>query len=129
MFHFCSLNKLGLVLLSWLKWLCMLREFSSLISVSYLPLIFPYVCVHAESLQWRLTLCNPMDCSLPGSSVHGILQARILEWVAMLFSLLLAILLAGSRVGPTSRALLSVTTFNTVRPKKNTITVSTSRVT
>ena len=26
--------------------------------------------------------CNPMDCSLPGSSVHGILQARILEWVA-----------------------------------------------
>ena len=29
------------------------------------------------------TLCNPMDCSLPGSSVHGIFQARILEWVAM----------------------------------------------
>ena len=29
------------------------------------------------------TLCNPMDCSLPGSSVRGILQARILEWVAM----------------------------------------------
>ena len=27
------------------------------------------------------TLCNPMDCSLPGSSVHGILQARILEWI------------------------------------------------
>ena len=27
--------------------------------------------------------CNPMDCSLPGSSVHGILQARILEWVAV----------------------------------------------
>jgi len=33
-----------------------------------------------------LTLCNPMDCSLPGSSVHGILQARILEWVAIPFS-------------------------------------------
>ena len=33
--------------------------------------------------QSRLTLCNPADCSLPGSSVHGILQARILEWVAM----------------------------------------------
>ena len=32
------------------------------------------------------TLCDPMDCSPPGSSVHGILQARILEWVAMSFS-------------------------------------------
>ena len=30
-------------------------------------------------------LCDPMDCSLPGSSVHGILQARILEWVAISF--------------------------------------------
>ena len=35
--------------------------------------------------QLCLTLCNPMDCSPPGSSVHGILQARILEWVAMSF--------------------------------------------
>ena len=33
-----------------------------------------------------LTLCDLMDCSLPGSSVHGILQARILEWVAISFS-------------------------------------------
>ena len=33
-----------------------------------------------------LTLCDPMDCSLLGSSVHGILQARILEWVAIPFS-------------------------------------------
>ena len=33
-----------------------------------------------------LTLCDPMDYSLPGSSVHGILQARILEWVAIPFS-------------------------------------------
>ena len=32
------------------------------------------------------TLCNPMDWSLPGSSVHGILQARKLEWVAIPFS-------------------------------------------
>ena len=39
--------------------------------------------MHANSLQSCLTLCNPMDCSLPGSSLHGILQARILEWVAM----------------------------------------------
>ena len=37
-------------------------------------------------LKWlsHPTLCNPMDCSLPGSSDHGILQARILEWVASL---------------------------------------------
>ena len=40
-------------------------------------------CVHAKSLQSCLNLCNPMACSPPGSSVHGILQARILEWVAM----------------------------------------------
>ena len=33
--------------------------------------------------QSRPTLCNPMDCSPPGSSVHRILQARILEWVAI----------------------------------------------
>ena len=32
--------------------------------------------------QARPTLCHPMDCSLPGSSVHGILQAGVLEWVA-----------------------------------------------
>ena len=31
-------------------------------------------------------LCDPVDCSLPGSSVHGILQARILEWVAIPFT-------------------------------------------
>ena len=40
-------------------------------------------CVRAKSLQWCLTLCNLMNCSPPGSSVHRILQARILEWVAM----------------------------------------------
>ena len=32
------------------------------------------------------TLCDPMDCSLPGSSVHGIFQATVLEWVAIYFS-------------------------------------------
>ena len=41
------------------------------------------VCMHAKSLQSCPTLCDTMDCSLPGSSSHGILQARILEWVAM----------------------------------------------
>ena len=41
------------------------------------------VCVCVKSLQSCLTLCNPMDYSPPGSSVHGILQTRTLEWVAM----------------------------------------------
>ena len=54
-----------------------------------LPLLCPQVCslcLHAKSLQQCLTLCNPIDSSLPGSSVHGISQARILEWDAMLSS-------------------------------------------
>ena len=38
------------------------------------------VNMHAKLLQSCPTLCNPMDCSLPASSVHEILQARILEW-------------------------------------------------
>ena len=50
--------------------------------ISHRALLF-HMCVCAESLQSCLTLCGPMDCSLPGSSVRGILQARILEWVAM----------------------------------------------
>ena len=35
----------------------------------------------SEAAQSCLTLSNPMDCSLPGSSAHGIFQARVLEWV------------------------------------------------
>ena len=41
------------------------------------------LCMYTESLQLCPTLCDPMDCSLPGSSVRVILQARIPEWVAM----------------------------------------------
>ena len=37
----------------------------------------------AKSFQSCLTLCDPMNCSLPGSSIHGILQASILEWIAI----------------------------------------------
>ena len=40
----------------------------------------------SEFAQWCPTPSNPMDCSLPGSSVHGIFQARVLEWVAIAFS-------------------------------------------
>ena len=42
----------------------------------------------AKSLQSCPTLCDPMDCSLPGSSVHGIFQAKVLEWGAIVFSMI-----------------------------------------
>ena len=46
-----------------------------------------YICVSILSVtKLCLTLCDPMDCSPPGFSVHEILQARILEWVAISFS-------------------------------------------
>ena len=40
----------------------------------------------SEVTQSRPTLSDPLDCSLPGSCVHGIFQARVLEWVAISFS-------------------------------------------
>ena len=52
-------------------------------SAVYLWYMFSCVCVCTKSLQSGLTLCDPMDCSLPGFSVHGILQARVLEWVPL----------------------------------------------
>ena len=53
---------------------------------SYLARIF-YILIQSESevAQLCLTLRDPMDCSLPGSSVHEIFQARVLEWVAIAF--------------------------------------------
>ena len=45
--------------------------------------VFVCVCLVTKPC---LILCDPMDCSPPGSSVHGILQARILDWIAMPFS-------------------------------------------
>ena len=58
-------------------------------------LIYVYVYVYIHTCvggavvvvaQSRLTLCDPMDCSSPDSSIHGILQATILEWVTISFS-------------------------------------------
>ena len=49
------------------------------------------VCVCVLVVQPGPTLCDGMDCSSPGSSVHGLLQARILEWVAIFFSRFLQI--------------------------------------
>ena len=45
-----------------------------------------YAAAAAKSLQSCPTLCDPTDSSPPGSSIHGILQARVLEWVAISFS-------------------------------------------
>ena len=52
----------------------------------YMINIFIYMCLNslcAKSLKSCPILWNPMDCSLPGSSGHGILQARIVGWVAV----------------------------------------------
>ena len=60
--------------------------FQTEITPEAIPFNFLTSCVHATLLLWYLTHCNPMDYSPPGSSVLGILQARILKWVAFSFS-------------------------------------------
>ena len=60
-------------------------SYLSLTNLFHLACVCVCVCVrvHAKSLQSCLTLYESVDCSPPGSSVHGILLARIVEWVAM----------------------------------------------
>ena len=53
---------------------------------SGLPFLSPMHESESEVPQSCPTLCDPMDCSLPGSSAHGIFQARVLEWGAIAFS-------------------------------------------
>ena len=65
-----------------------LQNFSFLICKREIPPASPrpreYVCAcMLKLLQLCPILCDPLDCSLPGSSAHGILQVRILEWVAV----------------------------------------------
>ena len=62
-----------------------LISLSIMSSGSFFPVC---VCarVNEHCVQLCPTLCDPMDCGPPGSSVHGIFQARILEWVAISFS-------------------------------------------
>ena len=62
------------------------KWFTSWFSIPPLSSWLLYACMHAKSLQSCLTLCNPMDNSPPGPSLHRILQARILEWAAISFS-------------------------------------------
>ena len=57
------------------------------LDVNFIPPIFPVPYWAFSVCAWScLTFCDPMECSLPGSSVHGIFQARTLEWVAISFS-------------------------------------------
>ena len=55
-------------------------------SFTFIKTLFAAAAAAAKSLQSCPTLFDPMDCSLPGFSIHGILQARTLEWVAISFS-------------------------------------------
>ena len=69
-----------------LMWLCF--YYSLNIIVSWLvnrKIIELYITKESEVAKSCPTLCNPMDCSPPGSSLHGILQARVLEWVVISF--------------------------------------------
>ena len=68
--HYLFLSLQGLLIPNW-RLLWFLLDFSRA------------ACVSAQSLQSCLTLGDPMDCILPGSSIYEILQARILGWVAM----------------------------------------------
>ena len=56
--------------------------------LQWVAISFPEDLLNTEKVKVSVTqpcqiLCDPMDCSLPGSSVHGVFQARILEWVAI----------------------------------------------
>ena len=64
------------------KWEVTLED--SLVVLTKRNILLPYdLDVKVLVIQSCLTLCDPMDCSPPGSSVHGVSQARILEWVAI----------------------------------------------
>ena len=79
-----KLNVSGIVLsLSAFVKVIIINSATATVIFSFIPPQIPTVCLHAKSLQSCMTLCNPIDHSPPGSYVHGILLARILEWVAM----------------------------------------------
>ena len=78
-------------IISWLFWLWIMA-----VTWLYLPLTFSRldwrnVQICSWAVKWSCsqscpTLCDPIDCSVPGSSVHGIFQATVLEWIAISFS-------------------------------------------
>ena len=72
-----------------IKYFCVVLKTSR--CVCFLSLCFSFPVLHLKikvkmELLSRVRLCNPMDCSMPSSSIHWIFQARILEWVATSFS-------------------------------------------
>ena len=73
----------------------------------------------AKSLQSCLTLCDPMDCSLPGSSIHGIFQATVLEWGAIAFSQLKWIICLKRKVIDFKSRDNQGLTYKTIRHVKN----------
>ena len=86
---------------------------SSSILFPYLTLYISIVLItesESEVAQLRLIVCDPMDCSLPGSSVHGIFQARILEWGAI--SLVTRKLKSSAQTPPRNSRYLQVPTQN-----------------
>ena len=71
---------------NWCFWTVVLEKtLESSLDSKGIQLVHPKGRV-SEVAQLYLTLCDPVDCSLPGSSVHGIFQARVLGWVAISFS-------------------------------------------
>ena len=80
--HLNSLDSLRLALIQPLLRMLSWSSFKIFLKFKYLKVTLntQIVCMLT---QLCLSLCNPMDCSLPGSSVHGIFQVRILEWVAI----------------------------------------------
>ena len=81
-----------------LSWWCYLTILSSAAPFSFclqsfpasefFPMSQPFTYLSSSVAQSYPTLCDPKDCSLPGSSVHGSFQARTLEWVAISFSII-----------------------------------------
>ena len=72
-----------------------------ILSVYKYVMVCVFVCVYMPTYMYTYTITVSCDCSPPGSSVHGILQARILEWVAIPFSRRSSL----PRIEPTSPAL------------------------
>ena len=81
-----------LVMLKMVKIVCFIlyifyhNKKKTILNRQLVPRLGGFLFSESEIAQLCLTLCNPMDYSLPGSSIHGIFQTRILEWVAISFS-------------------------------------------